>query len=137
MTNSSSSMQMSCLFTQMTTYLEELVRPQPPEDAGLGGMTEKETEEEVLGYRMATCKVQAPGGERVGLNLVDDSEGQAERDLSTHWVDNILNWTVRDREDSFLDYDLGEIANRNFQDRHGICAEQEEIYTVWKEEEPV
>ena len=44
---------MSCLFTQMTTYLEELVRPQPPEDAGLGGMTEKETEEEVLGYRMA------------------------------------------------------------------------------------
>ena len=68
---------------------------------------------------------------------MDDSEGQAERDLSTHWVDNILNWTVRDREDSFLDYDLGEIANRNFQDRHGICAEQEEIYTVWKEEEPV
>ena len=53
MTNSSSSMQMSCLFTQMTTYLEELVRPQPPEDVGLGGMTEKVTEEEVLGYRMA------------------------------------------------------------------------------------
>ena len=37
----------------MTTYLEELVRPQPPEDVGLGGMTEKETEEEVPGYRMA------------------------------------------------------------------------------------
>ena len=54
---------------------------------------------------------------------MDASEGQAERDLSTHWVDNILNWTVRDQEDSFLDYDLGEIANRNFRDRHGICAE--------------
>ena len=56
--------------------------------------------------------------------MVYEEEGQT----SAQWIDNLLDWTVRDHADISIDYNLGEIANRSFQDRYGIWAGQEEIF---------
>merc|ERR1711911_32780 len=64
----------------------------------------------------------AGGRSAVGLDQLAYSEHGA------HWVDNLLDWTVRDHADISIDYDLGEVANRSFRDKYGIWAGQEEIF---------
>ena len=46
---------------------------------------------------------------------------------------NLLEWTVYDRAEMSMDYDLGEIANRSFRDKYGIWAGQDEIYPTQEE----
>ena len=104
-------------YAQMVSFVEEVVRPDSPEDTGGGGVWLGPAEEEALGYLRLTQETQP-------RELVYEEEGQT----SAQWIDNLLDWTVRDHADISIDYNLGEIANRSFQDRYGIWAGQEEIF---------
>ena len=104
-------------YAQMVSFVEEVVRPYSPEHTGGGVMGVGPAEEEVMGYRRLTQETQP-------RELVYEEDGET----SAQWIDNLLDWTVRDQADISIDYNLGEIANRSFQDRYGIWAGQEEIF---------
>ena len=104
-------------YAQMVSFVEEVVRSDSPERTGVGGMELGPAEEEVLGYHRVTQETQP-------LEVVYEEEEQTR----VQWIDNLLDWTVRDHADIPIDYSLGEIANRSFQDRYGIWAGQEEIF---------
>ena len=122
-------------YLEMTAYVDGLVQMDGPEDSEAEGATGELTEGEVLDYQWVTQRAQGLGayGPLQGL-MEADMAGDPHSD-STRGV-NLLDWTVRDQAETSMDYDLGEIANRSFQDRYGIWAGQEEIFPEWGARDP-
>ena len=92
-------------------------------------------EGELLGYRWVTQEAQSQRMDGVLHGLAEAPNQTEDLNSVTERGDNLLDWTVRDQAETSIDYDLGEIANRSFQDKYGIWAGQEEIFPDWETKE--
>ena len=115
-------------YVQMRDYVDNLVKEQSmenrgrlPELEGRDGLREESS----LGYNITRVEEKNPNEDPIRGILMGMEEVEPEE------AENALDWTVYDRRELSMDYNLGEIANRSFADRYGIWAGQEEIFPEW------
>ena len=118
-------------YVQMRDYVDNLVKEQSmenrgrlPESEGRDGLREESS----LGYNITRVEEKNPNEDPIRGILMGMEEVEPEE------AENALDWTVYDRRELSMDYNLGEIANRSFADRYGIWAGQEEIFPEWPHE---
>ena len=122
-------------YSEMISYLDGLLQPQGPNNNRIEEVTSRVTEGELLGYQWVTQEAQSQRMDGVLHGLAEAPNQTEDLNSVTERGDNLLDWTVRDQAETSIDYDLGEIANRSFQDKYGIWAGQEEIFPDWETKE--